>query len=127
MRFLIILLLLAGCAVSSQTGSYQGNSESTRVEYFNAPFQTVVDATLATLSDLGMYVEDRHRSGPDQLITVRSPMSGSSFENMLNIRIERPTAQGVAVTISRKRPDGGGYYADEAQSIFLGISTRLGR
>jgi hypothetical protein len=105
---------------------FSNNSDKTSVEYFDAPFDQVVNAAMAAVSDLGMYVEDRHRSGLDQTITVRSSMSGVSYDDLLTLTIEQPTVQGVAVTISRNGPERGGY-SNDTESLLRQIALRLGR
>lgn len=126
MRLLLLLLLLSGCATSSQMEPFSTNSDKTTVEYFDAPFDQVVNAATSAVSDLGMYVEDRHRSGLDQTITVRSAMSGVSYDDLLTLTIEQPTVQGVAVSISRKNPQRGGY-SNDMESLLRQIALRLGR
>ena len=125
MRYLVLLLALAGCVGSPQMSSRmaptQGNES---VEYFDAPFDQVVDATMAAVSDLGMYVEDRHRSGFEVVVTVRSAVSGVSYDNLLRVTIERPTAQGVAVRIGRTG-NGRQRYSNEAEALLRRIAVKL--
>lgn len=106
-------------------GTAPGGQARSQVEYYNAQFKSVVDATLAALSDLGWYVEDRHYSGPDLLITARSGAATITFDTSMEIRVERSTAQGVAVRVSQDT-EGRGGYVGQADALFQNIHMRLG-
>jgi hypothetical protein len=120
-----MLLLLGGCASGQMSGAASEQATSTS-EYFEASFDHVVDATYQSLSSLGMYVEDRYRSGLDQVITVQST-SPTASSNLL-ITIARPEAQGVRVSITSNSPSNPDPISTmhEAQTILSGIALRLG-
>jgi hypothetical protein len=105
-----------------------GSMERTRgtEEYFEASFDQVVNAAYSALSSLGMYVEDRYRSGLDQVISVQSTRSASP--SSLLITIAQPQVQGVRVSItsgSQSDADPVGALHD-AQTILSSIRLQLG-
>jgi hypothetical protein len=95
------------------------------VEYFDSSFDRVVDATYAAVSSLGMYVEDRYRSGLDQVITVQSGSSVSA--SSLVITIAQPTVQGVSVSVGADSQSMNPMALEnEAAAIFRSITLQLG-
>ena len=125
MRYAFLLLLLSGCVGTRQMQPASAGGDNHVVEYFDSSFDQVVDATYAAVSSLGMYVEDRYRSGLDQVITVQSGSSVSA--SSLVLTIAQPTVQGVAVSVSADSPSMNPMALEnEAAAIFRSIALRLG-
>lgn len=125
MRYLVLLIFVWGCAGGGRIQQKPVGRDYSTVEYFNSRFDQVVDATYAAVSNLGMYVEDRYRSGFDQVISVQSVSAGSAT-NMV-ITIAQPTAQGVAVAITSESGSLNPMnFEHEAEAILRGIAVRLG-